>query len=581
MKRLLTAVFLTLIFNTHAARAQQDIAWVQIEAHGNLNVAQTRIRQFAARLPDVNGFSIGGGWYAIVLGPYTRSDAERVLQVYRDEREIAADSFIAFSSSFRQQFWPVGANLLSLPQPATPQVDSTAQTATTTPAPEPQVIEPADETPGEARRSEARLSREERMHLQVMLKWSGHYSGAIDGAFGRGTRGSMASWQEAHGFEKTGVLTTKQRAALSQMYNAVLEGLDLQVMADATTGIEVKIPFGVTKFTKYSPPFAHFDATGDIPARVLLISQQGNQDTLAGLYDIMQTLEIVPEAGPRERKKNSFYLIGQGADFVSHTEARLEGGVIKGFTLIWPAGDEERRTRLLGEMQKSFKWIDGVLNASAGASEAQDIDLVSGLEIRRPKLSRSGFYVDGQGTVVTTIEAVAGCSKITLDEEYDAEILLNDAARGVAVVRAKEALAPASVAALSDSVPRLQSDVAASGFSYEGVLGAPTMTFGKLSDIKGLRGERELKRLAMNALPGDAGGPVFDAGGAVMGMLLPAPTGGKKLPEDVSFALDSDGLRQVLAAAGVSATAPTSTAPLAPEDLTTRAQGMTVLVSCW
>ena len=35
--------------------------------------------------------------------------------------------------------------------------------------------------------------------------------------------------------------------------------------------------------------------------RVLLISQSGDQGTLFGLYDIMQTLEIVPMEGPRDR----------------------------------------------------------------------------------------------------------------------------------------------------------------------------------------------------------------------------------------------------------------------------------------
>lgn len=419
------------------------------------------------------------------------------------------------------------------------------------------------------------------MELQVMLQWAGHYTGGIDGAFGRGTRGSMASWQEANGFEKTGILTTNQRAALRKMYNAVLDGLDLQVVSDTTTGIEMQLPLGVVEFSKYSPPFAHFDPSGDIPARVLLISQQGDQNTLFGLYGIMQTLEIVPESGPRERKNDSFVLIGEGADFVSHTEARLEGGMVKGFTLVWPAGDEERRSRLLGEMQKSFKRLDGVMSPAAGQNGAQDIDLVAGLEIRRPKLSRSGFYVDGQGTVMTTVEAVAGCSKITLDGDHEADVVMSDAARGVAVLRAREALAPAAFASLREGAPRLQSDVAVAGFSYEGVLGAPTMTFGKLSDVKGLRGEPEMNRLALNALPGDAGGPVFDAGGAVMGMLLPAPAGDKKLPEDVSFTMDSNALRKVLEAAGISADGPSSGAVMAPEDLTVKAQGMTVLVSCW
>jgi len=40
------------------------------------------------------------------------------------------------------------------------------------------------------------------------------YNAAIDGSFGRGTRNSMAAWQEANGYEINGILTTAQRAEL-------------------------------------------------------------------------------------------------------------------------------------------------------------------------------------------------------------------------------------------------------------------------------------------------------------------------------------------------------------------------------
>ncbi|MEO0501994.1 MAG: peptidoglycan-binding protein, partial [Pseudomonadota bacterium] len=142
-------------------------------------------------------------------------------------------------------------------------------------------------------------------------------------------------------------------------------------------------------------------------------------------------------------------------------------------------------------------------------------------------------------------------------------------------------LAPRAVARFSASAPRLTSEVAASGYSFEGVLGAPSMTFGTLSDLRGLAGEPELARLALNALPGDAGGPVLDAGGGVLGMLLPAPDTGRALPEGVSFALDREALQDVLAQAGMAAANTDSGTAIDPVDLTAAATGMTVLVSCW
>ena len=577
LKRVLLA-WVALLASVLGTSAQNSGVWIQIEAQPSLTAATDRARIYAADLPDVNGFALGGGWYGIALGPYARQDAEQVLRVYRAEGVIPRDSYIALGSSFRQQFWPVGANVLNrgAVQAPLPQPTETPDTQAAVPAPPP----PADETPAQAQRSERALSRAEREALQIALQWAGTYQGAIDGAFGRGTRNAMAQWQDQKGFDVTGILTTQQRAVLLNDYNAILDGLGLQTVQDATAGIEMLIPTGVVRFEKYEHPFAHYTASGDVDATLLLISRTGDQTTLFGLYDIMQTLDIVPLDGPRRRNDRSFTLVGEDATRVSETRVALEDGVIKGFTLVWPAGDEARRSRLIAEMEKSFVRLDGAIPASA-SSETQDIDLVSGLEIRKPRLSRSGFFVDSRGTVLTTAEAVQSCGRVTLDGDTEAEVSVLDTARGAAVVTPNAALAPRAVARFSNTPPRLQSEIAAAGFSFEGVLDAPSMTFGTLSDVKGLNGETDLSRLAMDTLPGDAGGPVLDAGGGVFGMLLPEPRDGRALPKGVRFALDRDALQDVLAQAGMAAAGTNSSAPIDAFDLSAEATGMTVLVSCW
>ncbi|WP_163846328.1 trypsin-like peptidase domain-containing protein [Pseudooceanicola aestuarii] len=598
IRRIFTLVLLTLVLVRPAVAQDSDPVWVQVEAHPSLREAQEAIRRYSRDLNDVNGFSLGGGWYAIALGPYSRADANQVLNVLRAERSIPRDSYIAFPASFQQQFFPVGDNTLSNPAiPARPGADDpdsadsgaarTVQLTDPAPEPEPQPQpepEPVviEETPAEARRSEALLSRDERMFLQVALKWAGYYSAGIDGAFGRGTRGSMASWQRDNGHEPTGVLTTRQREKLIGQYNAVLEGLDLRRHVDRDAGIEMDLPLGVVAFDRYEAPFAHFDPTGTPEdARVILISQAGNQDTLYGLYDIMQTLAIVPPDGPRERGNNSFTLVGENRRIVSHTEVTLKDGQIKGFTLVWPAGDEERRTRLLGEMQRSFARLPGTLDPGRGASQDQQIDLVSGLEIRRPLRSRSGFFVDGAGSVVTTAAAVASCGRITLEGEQEAQVARRLDSAGVVLLRATGAMAPRAVAEFSASIPRIQSDISVAGYSYEGVLGAPTLTHGTLADIRGLNGEDGVDRLAIRTLPGDAGGPVFDAAGAVIGLLQSGEDAGRTLPEDVAFSVDGRLILDMLAEAGIQPRTASATASMPAEFVTRRANDITVLVSCW
>ncbi len=578
MKSLFTSIVIAVVFIVNAATAQQsnpDVVWIQIEAHPSLNEAQRRAQSYAAFLPDVTGFSLGGSWYGVMLGPYLRADAEDVLRVYRAEGRIPQDSYISFSNSLGQQYWPVGADLLGRQTAATSLVTQNQPTVT-----EP-VHEPADETSAEARRSERQLTAEQRKKLQIALRWAGFYDAAIDGAYGPGTRRSMADWQLANGLEDTGILTTMQRQDLLDQYNEPLISVGLRNQTDVQAGIEMMIPTSEVSFARYEPPFAHYNATGNSGIRLLLITQPGDQTTLFGLYDILQTLEIVPLSGARERKKDSFVLEGRNSNIVSYTEAKLKDGQIKGFMLIWPTGDEERRTRVLAAMQDSFTRLDGVLDPAAGADAEQRIDLVSGLEVRKPRISRSGFFVDTKGSVVTMAQAVRNCTRITLDHDYEAELVTADENLGVAILRPVAKLAPVNVGQFTQSTPRLNSDIAVAGYSFEGVLGAPTVTYGILSDVTGLRGETTLKRLALAPLPGDAGGPVFDAGGGIMGMLLPRSETGQRLPNDVSFVADSKAIRDMLSAAGLSTETHSDSASMAPEDLIRLASGMTVLVSCW
>lgn len=574
---------LALVLSSAAAQAQQTV-FVQIEAQRTLSSATEKARGYAAALPDVSGHYLGTGWYGIALGPYSRSDAERVLASLRRSGQIPSDSYIVSGTQFQQQFWPVGVGIANTAQPV-PELDQSDEATVIEPvaAPEP-IIQVPDETPREARASEALLTRPEKEELQTALQWAGYYTGAIDASFGRGTRNSMALWQENNSHEVTGVLTTAQRAELLTAYNAILAGLDLQTIRDDATGIEILIPTGKVSFSEYEPPFARFDAVSDdLDAQVLLISQQGDQTRFNGFYEILQTLEIVPTEGPRERSGSRFFIDGSDAERHTYIEATLQGGEIKGFALVWPSGDEERRSRVLEKMRASFQRLPGVLDpALAAPSEDQAIDLLSGLEIRRPQLSRSGFYIDEAGTVLTTTEAVEGCERITFNEVHEAQIDHLDAALGVAVLRPDEALSPLGVAEFQTGVPRLQAEVAVAGFPYGGILSTPAMTFGRLADIRGLNGEEEMKRLSLQALDGNAGGPLYDNGGAVLGMVLPQPNGnGLVLPADVTLAADADAIIASLSAAGIAVKTTADVGYLPPETLTLRAADMTVLVNCW
>ena len=127
----------------------------------------------------------------------------------------------------------------------------------------------------------------------------------------------------------------------------------------------------------------------------------------------------------------------------------------------------------------------------------------------------------------------------------------------------------------------LNAEVAVAGYPFEGILGAPTLTFGAVTDTQGLGGEAFLDRLSLDALSGDTGGPILDNTGALVGVLLPKVDTGRVFPANVSFSADTDAIRDLLSRAGVTPAGAAAAPPKAPEDLTSEAAQFTVLVNCW
>ncbi|MEO0945047.1 MAG: trypsin-like peptidase domain-containing protein [Pseudomonadota bacterium] len=550
-------VLLLALFWASVATAQ---SWVQIEAQPNEASALQRAQIYAARLADVNAFRTGTNWHVIAIGPFASEDDAAVkLFELRAARAVPADSFVSDGQSFRGRIFGTGV----------------AAAPVAAPAP---VLVPGEETVAQARASERGLTRDERELLQTALKFEGFYNSVIDASFGPGTRRAMSAWQRANGFEETGILTTLQRQDLINGYLEVQASLGTAPYADEKAGIEVDLPLGMVRFDRYEAPFVHFASAENPDMTLVLISQTGGEDTLTALFDIMQTLEIAPIGAEARRGRQSFTIEGQDSRVLSHIFARRAGDTVKGFALTWPVDDARRYRAVLSSMQASFRTSDSVLPDTAGGG-AQDIDLLSGLDIRRPETTRSGFYIDSDGLVVTTADAVAECTRITIDGDIDAEVMATGS--GFALLRPTQTLAPLSIARLATVQPRIQSDIAVSGYSFGGLLSAPTLSFGTLADVKGLDGNQDVERLAVAIEPGDAGGPVLDVAGVVVGMVLPAEESTRQLPEDVAFAADAPLLSSFLVENGVTPAAGVSEEVLPPEDLTLLATDLTVLVSCW
>ena len=580
------ASLLAMFFAVWAGAALAQTSWVQIEAKRTLDEAETAARLYARDFPNVAAFRLPSGWYAIALGPYSEAQARDRLSALLAERLIPSDSFLAETGRFVRQVWPEGGLSAAEAAGAVTTDPITGEVTSEVTVAEPEEVVPEvipDETPREARASEAGLDRDARELIQVALQFEGFYTSLIDGDFGPGTRSSMAAWQASRGYEETGVLTTRQRTELVNDYQTLVNSFSFELVRDSDAGIEMKVPSGLVQKDRIDPPFVVYEGKDGSGIQLLLISQAGDKSTLYGLYDILQTLEIMPLDGDRAKADNSFFIRGSNDTRTSYAEARVTADGIKGFILVWPAGDDKRFNFALKKMQEDFTALEGtVLPDVTSEGGIQDPDLLSGLEIRRPERTRSGFYIDGAGSVLTTAEVAGSCAKLLLDDGVPMRVVASDAALGLAVLAPEVKLAPMAYARFRDGAPRLKSEVAVSGYAFDGRLGAPVLTYGVIEDVQGLNGESDLARLTLKATPSDAGGPVYDSTGAVFGVLMaPETNDGQVLPGDVAFVREYEAISPFLAKAGVSPALVEGAADMSPEELTRRSADMTVRLACW
>lgn len=448
-----------------------------------------------------------------------------------------------------------------------------------------------------ARAAEKALDRAARQEIQAELEWFGHYKGAHDGDFGPGTRAAIAAWQTANGLPDTGVLTEAERARLHGDWQADVAALGLAPLDRPDTGIDMLIPAGLVQFDRLAPPFAIFTPRDGSGVELYLISRPGDAAMLGALTDLVAGLDVLPEGATRKSDKRGFTLDGETGTLVTHAEARLEAGAIRGFVLVWPLADRARQEKVLPLMRDSFKSVGEAVLDPAGATPLADAPAAAlgDLQSGQPQASGSGFFVGADGAVLTAESLTHACRRLTV-EGVPARMLASDPETGLAYLRPERVLAPPQVARLASAEPARGDAVALAGYSWPGALPAAVLSHGSLTAASGALGQPTLASAAIAVQPGDIGGPVLDVQGQVLGLVVPPPPlPGRDLPPDMALLRIAPALAGFLEDAGASpapapAPAPTPAADeddradapsLSRDDLARLGRDLTVEVVCY
>ena len=287
----------------------------------------------------------------------------------------------------------------------------------------------------------------------------------------------------------------------------------------------------------------------------------------------------------------TLYYLGEGVPFdhvlayawLNLAAARLAPSDVREVAANLRDDVRERMTSAeLAEAQQITRaWQPGT-GDSDGAKAAEDADqgVVS---------SGTGFAVHRDGYVLTNQHVIDGCTTI--------RVTLGQATEQGVVVRAdtRNDLALLKVPNRSEAVATFRGgtqgirpgdDVVVVGFPLHGPLASdPTVTTGTVSVLAGPGDDSRLLQMSAPVQPGNSGGPLLDASGNVVGVVvsklgLEVALATGDIPQNVNFAIRGDVARLFLNRAGIEARRAPSAVELRPADVAERAGDFTALIEC-
>ena len=157
--------------------------------------------------------------------------------------------------------------------------------------------------------------------------------------------------------------------------------------------------------------------------------------------------------------------------------------------------------------------------------------------------SGTGFYV-GAHVLLTADHVVANCRRVELPNGTELSLLAADSDLDVAALGTPEA-APAWLALSGDARARLGQKVHAAGYPYYNIAGTSLhLTGGNVSSLADVNDDRRFFSFSAPVQPGSSGGPLIDADGGVMGLVvsrlseryIAEATG--TIPQNINYGLD-------------------------------------------
>ena len=549
--------------------------WIEVETFLNQEAAESKVFKYKNTVHTINGFQFKNGSYGLALGPFTKQKAEQEIQKLLSNQKIPPTATITKDSKFLSRFWPNQTLILKEILPGIlPKKNKLVNTVTYV-----KNNIAIERTLEEVKKNENNLTLPEKKYVQLALQKLDLYSSTIDGDFGKRTRAAMGRWQQLKKLPITNILTSLERKTLISNYEEYLKKIGFTYIIEPKTGIQILLPT-LQKFHKYETPFAYFSEDKfKTEIKTILISLPGNTKTLNDFYSFLTQLQIIPQNSKGRLRTSNFTISGDDNGQNVFVYAYLDNEFIKGFLFKYSDDTKIDIEMAIYLAKNSIQSIETNLLPTDNPDTEEQLNLFSGLKIRTPKASQTGFFINQSGTILTSSKIVENCQKITLDMDIELNVIATG--RGIVILQPKTMLSPLDFLKFSKSYTKLNSKIFMSGFSYEGALGAPSMNTGTLLNTQGLKKEKHLQQLSIQTSRGDLGAGVLNAAGSVIGLLVDYDFGDKELPKNTAFSVKSTFIRKLLKKQRIEFDVNTEFTSLSAGQISKLTEDSLALISCW
>jgi serine protease Do len=439
------------------------------------------------------------------------------------------------------------------------------------------------------------LTEQEKRFLQAGLAFQNHYNGMIDGAWGQASQTALERHLQANGGTMFVTNADVLFVAIDTFEALDSEGWERQYYS----GLDMSflVPTKVLVEGARSDNFVNMNVTGRSIGYSMTIDDgretQGYHEYTAGqaigdVYTVRRPTLWITSA--RTADGISLYtrsdyrrgvwstLMISASDSDAGAFAAITGSIAPGYA---PAiGISPGRLAVGIETLSRIVQDREAPEASAVTEEVG----VAAPEEPPPAGFGTGFIVSAQGHLVTNRHVVTGCARLSVDGQ-SAEVVAEDAVFDLALLRV-EALSGAKPAEFAADAARLNSDVTVAGFPLPELLGGLNVTRGSVTSLKGMGGDGINMQISAPVQPGNSGGPVLNAAGQVVGVVVSkldvayALKTFDDIPQNVNFAIRGEIAKLFLSQNGIDPLIAVADDGLPPETLAEVAQAFTRLVTC-